>query len=153
LVEGYARRRVDEALAADVAAEVFAVAWRRLDDVPRDAVPWLYGVARRVIGNQRRSSQRAGRLVDRIGDALIVERGTGALRTDPAETVTTAMAFAAAFDQLSEPDQEVLALVVWEGLDAKRAAAAVGCGVAALSMRLMRARRRLQALLSEEEER
>jgi RNA polymerase sigma-70 factor, ECF subfamily len=150
-VERYARRRVDEAVAADVAADVFAVAWRRLDEVPRDPVPWLYGVARRVIANQRRSSERSSRLVDRIGTALVAERGAGALRVDPAQTVATSMTFAKAFDQLSEPDREVLALVVWEGLDARRAAAALGCGVAALSMRLTRARRRLQALLSEEE--
>jgi RNA polymerase sigma factor (sigma-70 family) len=150
-VERYARRRVDEAAAADVAAEVFVVAWRRLDEVPPDPVPWLYGVARRLVANQRRGSQRADRLVERIGSVLIAERGARALRLDPADTVAASMAFAAAFDRLSEPDREVLGLVVWEGLDARRAAAALGCGVAALGMRLTRARRRLRVLLSEEE--
>jgi RNA polymerase sigma-70 factor (ECF subfamily) len=37
-------------------AETFLVAWRRLDDVPDDPLPWLYRVARRVLANQRRSA-------------------------------------------------------------------------------------------------
>jgi RNA polymerase sigma-70 factor (ECF subfamily) len=36
-------------MAPDVVAETFLVAWRRLDDVPADPLPWLYGVARRVL--------------------------------------------------------------------------------------------------------
>jgi RNA polymerase sigma-70 factor, ECF subfamily len=150
-IERYARRRVDAAVAADVAAEAFAIAWRRIDDVPADPLPWLYGVARRVVANQRRSSERAGRLVDRIGNVLVARGNDGALRVDPACSVPASMAFAAAFNRLPEPDREVLALVVWEDLDARRAAAALGCGVGALTMRLTRARRRLRSLLSEEE--
>lgn len=49
---GYAVRRVtDPADAADVVAETYLVAWRRLEDVPpgAQARPWLFGVARRVL--------------------------------------------------------------------------------------------------------
>ena len=48
-VLAYAIRRVaDPADAADVVAEAYLVAWRRLDDVPEgaEASPWLFGVAR-----------------------------------------------------------------------------------------------------------
>jgi DNA-directed RNA polymerase specialized sigma24 family protein len=55
-VRAYALRRAPHDVAQDVAAETFLVAWRRLDDVPDDALPWLYGVARRVLANQRRSA-------------------------------------------------------------------------------------------------
>ena len=51
----YAVRRVaDPADAADVVAETYLVAWRRLDDVPAgaDARPWLFGVARRVLAGR-----------------------------------------------------------------------------------------------------
>ena len=45
---GYAARRVSRAEdAADVVAEVFAVVWRRIDDVPdgEAARPWMFGIA------------------------------------------------------------------------------------------------------------
>jgi RNA polymerase sigma-70 factor, ECF subfamily len=42
-VRAYALRRASPELAQDVVAETFLVAWRRLDDVPGDALPWLYG--------------------------------------------------------------------------------------------------------------
>ena len=47
---GYAARRLGWHDAGDATAEVFAVAWRRMRSVPDepDALPWLYGVARRV---------------------------------------------------------------------------------------------------------
>jgi DNA-directed RNA polymerase specialized sigma24 family protein len=58
---GYVLRRTGNADdAADVIAETFLTAWRRIDDVPaaEAARPWLYGVARRVLANQRRGEQR-----------------------------------------------------------------------------------------------
>ena len=60
-VLAYAVRRVDEpADGADVAAETFLVAWRRLGDVPagEEARLWLFGAARRVLANQRRGVRR-----------------------------------------------------------------------------------------------
>jgi RNA polymerase sigma-70 factor (ECF subfamily) len=39
-VRAYARRRIDAVAADDVVSEVFVIAWRRLDDVPDDALPW-----------------------------------------------------------------------------------------------------------------
>ena len=50
----YARRRVDEDVARDVAAEIRCmVAWRRLDGIPAEPLPWLYGVARGSSGGTR----------------------------------------------------------------------------------------------------
>ena len=57
-VRGYALRRGPPDMAPDVVAETFLVAWRRLDDVPADPLPWLYGVARRGLANARRSADR-----------------------------------------------------------------------------------------------
>jgi len=57
---GYALRRTDNTDdAADVLAETFLAAWRRLDEVPRgdEARLWLYGTARRVLANHRRAPQ------------------------------------------------------------------------------------------------
>ena len=41
-VRGYALRRARREEAQDVVAETFLVAWRRFDEVPVDALPWLY---------------------------------------------------------------------------------------------------------------
>src|ERR1700684_1138276 len=49
-----ARRSVAAGSIDDVLSETFLVAWRRIDTVPVDGLPWLLGVARRVVDNQRR---------------------------------------------------------------------------------------------------
>jgi RNA polymerase sigma-70 factor (ECF subfamily) len=57
-VRAYVSRRAPYELAQDVIAETFLIAWRRFDDLPSDPLPWLYGVARRLLANQRRSAGR-----------------------------------------------------------------------------------------------
>ena len=54
--------------AYDVANEVFAIAWRRLADVPygESARPWLYVVAKRVLYRRRRGARRFSRLADKM---------------------------------------------------------------------------------------
>src|ERR1700683_1581061 len=69
----YALRRGGRADdAADVVAETFLVAWRRLDEVPAGdaALLWLYGVAPRQLATQRRGDLRRSALADRLRDAL-----------------------------------------------------------------------------------
>jgi DNA-directed RNA polymerase specialized sigma24 family protein len=66
LVRAYALRRAAPEAAQDVVADTFLVAWRRLEDVPDDALPWLYGIARRVLANQRRSADRSAALERRV---------------------------------------------------------------------------------------
>lgn len=137
-VLAFALRRVaNRAMAEDVAAETFAIAWRRFDAVPDDELPWLYGVARRVIANQNRSGRRQQRLLDRL------RREPGDGRRDPAEAVTERQAVLDAFATLGDRDQEVLRLTAWEGLDARRGGMVLGCSKGAFAVRLHRARRRL----------
>ena len=59
-VRGYVRRRSSSAAVEDVVAETFLVAWRRLDAIGEDPLPWLLGVARRVLANQQRAERRRG---------------------------------------------------------------------------------------------
>jgi RNA polymerase sigma-70 factor, ECF subfamily len=141
----YARRRISADLAADAASEVFLVAWRHLPEVPPDPLPWLYAVARRVVANQRRGAARFGRLPDRVFANAATTSAHKVAGVE--ETVTSSMAFAAAFNRLSDDDREVLGLVAWEGLGARDAAMVLGCSVTAVTMRLHRARRRLRAAL------
>ena len=140
-VRGYALRRAPADLAQDAVAETFLVAWRRLDDVPGDPLPWLLGVARRVLANQRRTAERGAALERRLAGA------TAAPSPDPGEAAGEAEAVRAALDRLSERDREALMLVAWHGLSGERAARAAGCTRAAFAVRLHRARARLAAQL------
>jgi RNA polymerase sigma-70 factor, ECF subfamily len=65
-VKAYVLRRADASMADDVVAEVFVVCWRRFEDVPVDPLPWLLGVARRVLSTQRRGERRRGALHERL---------------------------------------------------------------------------------------
>jgi RNA polymerase sigma factor (sigma-70 family) len=136
---GYVLRRTENPDdAADVIAETFLTAWRRLEAVPAgdEARLWLYGVARRVLANYRRGERRRAVLADRLRAEL-------AAGYRPAQCTGELAEFAAAFRSLAEADREVLALVGWEGLDRGQAAAVLGCSRNAVRIRLHRARRRL----------
>lgn len=140
-VLGYAIRRTDDRSAAeDAVSETFLIAWRRLDVVPTEALPWLLGVARKVIANQRRAAGR------RAPDGPIVPLEAVA-DVDPraavADLVADRQAFATAFATLSASDREVLTLVSWDGLSAREAATVLGCKPSTFHLRLHRARRRL----------
>src|SRR3954467_3906882 len=100
-VRAYAWRR-DPSNADDVVAETFLVAWRRLDDVPSDARPWLIGVARNIRLNARRSARRQQALGSRLSEAA-----PAAVVAEPA---AASDAVQAALAQLSETDREVLLL-------------------------------------------
>ncbi|NIV35276.1 MAG: RNA polymerase subunit sigma-24, partial [Anaerolineae bacterium] len=58
-VSRYCHRRLPPDDANDATAEVFVVAWKKIEDVPRgdDELPWLYGVARNEVRRMRRSSR------------------------------------------------------------------------------------------------
>ncbi len=131
-VLAYARRRAPADMAEDVAAETFLICWRRLDRVPENALPWLYAVARKTLANQRRAAVRRAT----TQSALEPSSGAGsALAHDPTLRV--------AFARLGERDQELLALVAWEGLSLREAAASLGCSPVACRVRFHRAKRRL----------
>ena len=87
--------------AADVLAETFLVAWRRLDDMPSGEVShlWLYGVARRILADHHRGERRRTKLADRVRDELAARLPLPA----PSGEGTP---FAAAFRSLSNDDRE-----------------------------------------------
>ncbi len=140
---GYAlRRAADPDNAADVVAETFLIAWRRLAEVPLgdDGRLWLYGTARRVLANQDRSARRRDRLTERLREQLHHELAD--LPEPEGGPVVEALA------ELSEPDRELLTLIGWEELTPSEAARALGITPLAARTRLHRARRRLRARLA-----
>lgn len=137
------RRTADPQDAADVVAETFLVAWRRLDAVPRgdDARLWLYGVARHALANQHRSERRRERLAERLRQEL-----PAALAGVPAPAVE-AGPVREALARLGAEDQEILRLAGWEELGPGEIASVLGISRVAVRSRLHRARRRLRAAL------
>jgi RNA polymerase sigma-70 factor (ECF subfamily) len=134
----YARRRVHPDDVEEVLAETFVVAWRRLDDVPAFALPWLLGVARHVAANTRRSGLRRDALSQRVGGCAVP-----AAHADEEDGRAVA-----ALALLREADRELLTLLAWDGLTSEEAAEALGCSRGALAVRLHRARKRFAAIFT-----
>ena len=59
-IQAYCWRRLDAAAADDAAADTFLTAWRRINDAPAASEQrlWLYGIARNVVRNAKRSAHR-----------------------------------------------------------------------------------------------
>jgi RNA polymerase sigma-70 factor (ECF subfamily) len=140
----FIRRRVPLDAAEDVLAETFVVAWRRLEDIPDEERAWLFGVARNVIRNAYRAEARQRALHVRVADE--VERTASDVgRFDDA--IASRADLVSSWNQLSETEQEVIALVAWDGLSNGEAAQVVGVTTSAFAVRLFRARRRLLHLI------
>ena len=140
-VRDFCRRRVAGDLVDDAVAETFFTAWRRLADIPAgaEALVWLYAVAYRVIGHQRRSVARRRRLEGRVRSMLRPPVAADEPVIDGHE-VRVVLAAAA---RLGDTDAEVLRLVAWEQLSVAQAAAVLGIEPNAVRQRLHRARRNL----------
>lgn len=146
-VLAYLARRVDPPHdAADLMAEVFVVAWRRLDAIPPDpgeARAWLLGTARRTAANHRRGSVRHDRLATRLRDQFEVEaQGTPPGRGHDVR---------AALQRLDAQDRELMTLIAWDDLTSAQAGAVLGLSPSAVRKRLQRARARLRAELGVED--
>jgi RNA polymerase sigma factor (sigma-70 family) len=133
------RRTLNSEDAADVVAETFAIAWKRLETVPEDEreVPWLYTVARNVIANRaRRNSSRSA-----VVRHLARELATSSPAVD--ELDPERLAALDALDRLSGEEREILMLVAWDGLTSQELAWVLSCSPTAARIRLHRARARL----------
>jgi RNA polymerase sigma-70 factor (ECF subfamily) len=139
-VKAYVLRRARSTLADDLVAEVFTVCWRRFDEIPPDPLPWLLGVARRVLSTQRRAERRTSALHERLAQDGSPEPQCPA---DPA-----ARTLGGALERLAERDRELLLLIAWEGLSPSQAATVLGIRPATARVRLHRARRRLAHALA-----
>ncbi|MBM0275612.1 RNA polymerase sigma factor [Micromonospora tarensis] len=141
----YGLRRLGDADAsAELAQEVFVVAWRRRGEVPDRSLPWLYGVARRLLANQWRSRRAAPDLLP-IADVDLARLA----RSSAADATVGVADVQAALAVLNDIDQEILRLVGWEELTVSEAATVLGCARTTAAVRLHRARRRLAEAMSD----
>jgi RNA polymerase sigma-70 factor (ECF subfamily) len=141
----YARRRVPAAEADDVVAEVFTTAWRRRTEFVEIDRAWLLRTAGNHILHVFRSAGRRARLQHKLADldAGAWDGSLGEMVDDPN--------LDAAMRGLSPADRELLRLSAWEQLETSELASVLRCTTAAARVRLYRARRRLAALLAEQQ--
>lgn len=134
----YCLRRSDtRSDAEDAVSETFLVVWRRLDEIPEGParIPWVFGVARRVLANQYRSRDRRARLEERL--------------TPPSEASPSEFeAVHGALERLRPDDREILTLSAWDDLDNDQIAVVLATTPANVAVRLHRARRRLARQLA-----
>jgi RNA polymerase sigma-70 factor (ECF subfamily) len=134
-VHAFAHRRLGPDLADEIAAETFLVAWRRLDVVPDQPLPWLYGVARNMVLREHRARARESAAQQLLNNEWpLASASPEGQREDVWH----------AWGDLSASDREVLALIAWEELSVSEAAHVLGVPASVFSVRLHRARRRFE---------
>ncbi len=154
-VFSFALRRIGAEEARDVTADTFRIAWEHVDVLPEQPLPYLYGIARRVVANHRRTLRRRGSLWGR----LCREFAAGGPEVRATETDEAAHALvgddaiAQAAERLSARDRELLQLTYWDDLSADEVAQVLGCSAGAVRVGLHRARQRLARELAWVEER
>ncbi len=138
----FIRREIPRPNAEDAAADVFTVAWRRLDQIPDgdQAVGWLFGVAHKVLSNHRRSWRRVLRLDRRLRGLAGPPSGTPELQVVMAEEDQILIR---ALNQLRRSDREILKLATWEKLPHSSIGELLGITQVAVDQRISRARKRL----------
>jgi len=147
----YAGRRTDPSTAEDVVSETFFVVWQRWPDAPetedekQSLRAWTFGVARHMLSNAQRAKFRASKLDTALKAAVFA--GVPVVEPDHGPMVDARQAATAVFLKLPPREQEILQMVAWEGLSIDEVAEVLDTSKTAIAMRLVRARRRLAALM------
>lgn len=145
-VQRYCLRRLPWHEVNDVIAEVFLVAWRRIEEAPESReLPWLYGIAKNVIRNAHRARNRQERLRSKVSAHRQTSEPSAevhVVRNVEEQAVLDALA------SLRDADQELLRLKCWEQLSNGEIAAMLGVSTHAVDMRIARARGKLERALT-----
>lgn len=141
-VYGYCIRRTEPDRVDDVVADVFLIVWRRIEDVPAgdEALPWLYAVAYKVLGNQWRRQKRSRSLDERLRSLGIEPMSSVEDFIVAGEETRQVLA---ALSSLKRIDQETLRLAMWEELPHAEISVVLGISPGAVRQRLYEARKNL----------
>ena len=127
----YVRRRVRDAeVAEELAADVFRVAWQKWNEASALGLPWLFIVARNLLGNSYRSDERHRALHEKLQATAPALADDG----DGDSVVEDAMS------ALRPTDREILELAYWDELSLVEIAAVLQCRESTAKVRLHRAR-------------
>lgn len=151
-VTAYAVRRCDNSDdVADLVSDTFMIALQASNRyIPETdtALPWLYGIARRVLARQRRRKAGFARLLVKSTHSELRFQGFEEEAIAAAIDATRkAPALAQALDRLSKGERDVLELVAFEGLSPSEAAVVLELTPNAARLKLSRARRHMRGML------
>jgi RNA polymerase sigma-70 factor (ECF subfamily) len=143
-VAAYLLSRTDRDSAAEALARTLEVVWQRLEDLPSDPLPWLLGVARRVLSDQWRAQSRRDALMVRLTEVEDMRHRAMVQREERDDAALDRLVAVHALSGLTDSEREVLLLVAWDGLTAREASRVLGCTRGAFAVRLFRARAHLR---------
>lgn len=144
-IRRYLGRRVDTALADELASETLARAFagrERYDQARVDAGPWLYGIATHLLRKHHRSEDRRRRAYARLPGLGVDSGGLDGV-AGRADAAALGPAVAAALARLQPGDRDALLLLALTDLDYEGIAVAMGVPIGTVRSRLHRARRHI----------
>jgi RNA polymerase sigma-70 factor (ECF subfamily) len=132
----------DDALAWDATQETFARVLGHLDVLRDDerAIPWLFGVARNVSFELKKSRARRGRIVTHENGEVERARSPGGTPESAALGREALRVVDAALDRLSEDRRAVLVLRLDHGFAYEEIATLLGWSLAKVKVEIFRAR-------------
>lgn len=147
------RRCANSEEVADLVAETFMTALsasgRYRPETPT-ALPWLFGIARRILYRQRRRAAGLARLRVKAGNTYPRYTGSEEDAINSAiDASRQAPVIEAALAQLPPSEREVLELVAHDGLTPSEVAVAIDITPNAARLRLSRARKRMRRSLEQ----
>lgn len=149
-LQRYLARRASPPDAGEALGDTLTVMWRSLDDLRGAPLPWCYGIARRVLANQRRGEARRQRLVERVAASAPPWQVHDAAPAGTADGADDCVLDA--LGALTAAEAEVVRLWAWEELEPREIAEVVGSSPNAVSVALSRAKRKLAAELARQDQ-
>jgi RNA polymerase sigma factor (sigma-70 family) len=153
VIHRYLARRIGSDRADDLAAQAFAIAFRRRGDFDENADsarPWLFGIATNVLRNDLRAERRMLAAIARLDSGAAEDLSDEVERLlARVDAASEAARIAGAIGTL-DPDQlDVLLLHAWGELSQGEIAVSLGIPVGTVYSRLSRARSSLQRALND----
>lgn len=145
-VGAYIRRRMGADAVEDALSETFLVAFRRrasFDLGVESALPWLLGIATRIVKRHRADEARHWRSFDAASGAAHHGDGGHSAADERMDADATLRALAPRIAALSARDRDTLMLYAWADLTYEQIAQALRIPVGTVRSRLNRVRRKL----------
>ncbi len=151
VIHRYLERRISGDGADELSGEVFRIAFEqrsRFRDLHESALPWLYGIATKLLLKRWRAEARHLRA---LASLQCEHRGGQDAAAGDVDDRLMAQAFRRhlldALARLPQHDRDVVILIAWEELSYAEVAAALDIAEGTVRSRLHRARRTLRELL------
>lgn len=148
----YVARRIGSGDAGDVTADAFVRAFSiraRYNVSQTNSLPWLYGIARNIVGDRIRRTRRRRRTY-----IALVDQGDGEISDadDRLVAYQVTRSLNSALGKLSPKDRETLLLFALEGLTYAEISRVLGVPSGTVGSRITRARRRILELIPDLEQ-